>query len=301
MGGLIEKRATRTVAATLLVLGIGVSFAPPSMAAGKGGAPSARDDESVDALRKEVRSLRSALKALLAIDRERVEVLSRALDGVDDAPLDDARDSKSADEDGDDAAGKKTPRRKPRASTGTIVGKVEAPTNVAYVFVEDLRAPLVRGRKVVIEQLNKQYHPRWAVVRRGTEVEFPNRDAVYHNVFSKSEGNSFDLGIYRAGDPAKSVVLTAPGVVDVFCNMHPQMSASVLVVPNGYYTRVKANGTFRLNVPNGARRITAWAPFTEPETRSVVVDANEVSLSFKLTPRGMTHLNKHGQSYGSYE
>ncbi|MBK8014939.1 MAG: hypothetical protein IPK13_26780 [Deltaproteobacteria bacterium] len=300
MGGLIERRATRTVAATLLVLGICVSFTPPSMAA-KGAASSDGDKESVDALRREVRSLRSVLNALLALDRERVEVLSKALDGRGDTPPDDDRDREAADEESDATSSKKPPRRKPRAATGTIVGKVEAPTNVAYVFVEDLRAPLVRGRKVVIEQLNKQYHPRWAVVRRGTEVEFPNRDAVYHNVFSKSAGNAFDLGIYRAGDQAKSVVLTAPGVVDVFCNMHPQMSASVLVVPNGYYTRVRADGTFRLSVPNGARRITAWAPFTEPETRGVVVDANEVSLSFKLTPRGMTHLNKHGQSYGSYE
>ena len=65
---------------------------------------------------------------------------------------------------------------------------------------------------------------------RGTTVTFPNYDAVYHNVFSPSPGNTFDLGSTRAGDKPGQVALTTPGVVDVFCNIHSKMSAKVLVL-----------------------------------------------------------------------
>ena len=96
-----------------------------------------------------------------------------------------------------------------------------------------------------IKQEGRQFNPRVAVVQTGTNLMFPNMDAVYHNVFSNSPRNSFDLGTYQAGDKARSVTVTGPGVVDIFCNIHQKMSAKVLVVPSVLYAKVHPDGTFR--------------------------------------------------------
>src|SRR5262249_26394195 len=109
----------------------------------------------------------------------------------------------------------------PSEATGTVRGRVEVPTGepVAYVYVENLRAPAVRERRV-IKQVDKQFVPRWAVVQTGTAIEFPNLDNIYHNVFSLSTGNAFDLGLYSSGTEGKAKVFTEPGAVDVYCNIH---------------------------------------------------------------------------------
>src|SRR4029078_3813983 len=107
-----------------------------------------------------------------------------------------------------------------------------------------------RGHSLDIRQKDKQFSPQVAVVQRGTTVVFPNMDAIFHNVFSPSGKNAFDLGSYRSGDTPRSVVLTTPGVVEVFCNIHARMNATVLVVPNATFAKVAPDGTFRLeNVP----------------------------------------------------
>src|SRR5262249_26172976 len=132
---------------------------------------------------------------------------------------------------------------------GAIEGKVavsDGDLGDVYVYVENVKSPSARGKTIEIRQEGKQFSPRVAVVQTGTTVYFPNFDAIYHNVFSSSARNSFDLGSYRAGEKPRSVTLTAPGVVDVFCNMHQKMSAAILVVPSPLFTKVRPDGTFRL-------------------------------------------------------
>src|SRR6478735_6502272 len=110
----------------------------------------------------------------------------------------------------------------PSGPSAPVTGQVNLKGNKSadvFVYVEDVRGPLAKGQ-FEIQQKDKQFQPRVAVVQRGTTLTFPNYDAVFHNVFSVSPGNSFDLGTYQAGEPAKSAVMTAPGVVDIFCNLH---------------------------------------------------------------------------------
>jgi plastocyanin len=115
---------------------------------------------------------------------------------------------------------------------------------VAYVYVENVLAPAVKSQHKVIEQTGKKFMPGWAVIQRGTSIAFPNSDNIYHNVFSLSSGNSFDLGLYNSGGDAKSHTFNKPGAVDVYCNIHPQMAASVLVVPNKHFAKAKPDGSF---------------------------------------------------------
>ena len=161
-----------------------------------------------------------------------------------------------------------------------------------------------RSGRIEIAQKNKQFSPRYAVIQRGTRVRFPNLDSIYHNVFSRGDTATFDLGIYRSGDDAKSYVFTKPGIAGIYCNMHSKMTAEILVVPNHLYTRVGDNGSFTLkNVPRGRRKIVAWAPNADPREQWVNVAAGgTVNVKFKLSRRkARRHLNKYNQPYGSYE
>jgi plastocyanin len=189
---------------------------------------------------------------------------------------------------------------------GVIEGKVTVAggsLNDVYVYVENVKGPMARHKSIEIKQEGRQFSPRVAVVQSGTSVVFPNFDAIYHNVFSNSPRNSFDLGTYQAGDKPRSVTLTGPGVVDVFCNIHQKMSAKILVVPSVLFTKVRADGTFLLeNVPAGQRRLVAWSPETKPQQQRVAVNGGKTEVSFALQHEDpAAHPNKLGQAYGSYK
>lgn len=199
---------------------------------------------------------------------------------------------------------KSSPTSNKKASVGSISGKVSfaSKSKIAYVYVENVRGRMARGRKATIAQSRKQFSPRWMVVQKGTTVSFPNQDNIYHNVFSKSPLASFDLGIYRSGDKAKAYTFTKPGVVNVYCNMHEKMNAEVLVVPNYLYTRVATDGSFNLKrVPVGKRKLVAWAPGAKLSTTWVNVKGGNNRAKLQLKAAGKrSHKNKHGQPYGSY-
>jgi len=103
---------------------------------------------------------------------------------------------------------------------------------------------------------------------------------------------------------SRSVSMARPGVVSVYCNMHPEMVGYILVVPNALYARAGQDGFFRLtNVPAGHHRIVAWAPNTKPvtvEADVVEAEAATVELEIKLG-RQLPHTNKDGMPYGSYK
>jgi plastocyanin len=190
--------------------------------------------------------------------------------------------------------------RKPKESVGNIVGKVTGAAD-AIVYVDDIVVP---GRgTATMKQENKTFTPSVLVVQKGTTVQFPNLDAFFHNVFSVTPDNSFDLGSYRQGE-TKGVTMSKPGVVSVYCNMHPQMVGHILVVPNGNYVRAGKDGFFRIsNVPAGHHRIVAWAPDSKPASAEAEVSETEaVTVELELKRgRGGPHLKKDGLPYGSYD
>jgi plastocyanin len=195
-------------------------------------------------------------------------------------------------------------KRAPR--TGVLRGKVAFPggsfTDV-YVYVDNVRSPPAHGHTFEIAQRDKQFVPQVAVVQRGTRVVFPNYDSVFHNVFSPTARHPFDLGSYRAGDAPKAVEMTSTGVIDVFCNVHSRMHASVLVVPSPLFARVAPDGSFQLDgVPLGARKVVVWGPRSKPAEQTIDVGPGGADASFTLEvqPEG-PHNNKLGQPYGSYK
>jgi len=184
---------------------------------------------------------------------------------------------------------------------GTVVGKVKGGGGDTYIYVSDIISNTAGS--ATMKQEGKQFVPRVMAVQKGTRVQFPNLDAVFHNVFSVTPDNSFDLGSYRQGE-SKSVTMTKPGVVSVYCNMHPQMVGHILVVPSALYTRAGADGFYRLvNIPAGKHRIVAWAPNSKPTSMEVEIVEDEVTTLEMEVKRGREspHTNKDGLPYGSYK
>jgi plastocyanin len=203
---------------------------------------------------------------------------------------------------GGSASAAATPQRKVAAIDGKVSISGGELSDV-YVFVENVRGAPVRGRSIEIKQENKQFSPRLAVVQAGTQVVFPNLDTVFHNVFSNSPKNTFDLGSYRAGDKPRSVIMTAPGLVEIFCNVHQKMNANIMVVPNNLYTKVRSDGSFHIeNVPVGSRKLVAWSPNIRATAQKIEVTPTGGQVSFNLEyEEAQAHANKIGLPYGSYK
>jgi plastocyanin len=195
------------------------------------------------------------------------------------------------------------------AAPGSISGAVAMAGGgggqLAVVYVEkgpDGATRAAPARKDV-EQKDTEFQPRAAWVRAGDVVQFTNHDNFYHNVFSPTPGSEFDLGLYRGG-VAKSLELTRAGEVDVYCNIHPNMKAKLLVVPDGRSTQVAEDGGYSLaGLAPGDYVIVAWSAVHEPARREVHVRAGETARAdFPLKARGSAgaHLNKSGEQYGRY-
>ena len=107
-------------------------------------------------------------------------------------------------------------------------------------------------------QKNIRFEPEILIIPTGSTVSFPNSDPIFHNVFSLSKVKEFDLGYYPAGQ-SRTVKFDKAGVVQVYCHLHPHMSAAILVVQSAWYTRPGKDGSFSLSgIPAGTYQIVAW-------------------------------------------
>jgi plastocyanin len=172
----------------------------------------------------------------------------------------------------------------PSASVVYVVGFEEAPSEEV----------------VRMGQKNKAFEPDVLAVTRGQRVEFSNRDALSHNVFSVSPSNGFDTGITPPGDNP-TVRLGKPGVVDVYCNIHPEMAGNVLVVPNRAFALTRPDGSYRIEgVPAGEFTVYVWNRLAKPGHKKIKFEAGkQAELSWKLKAEyaPAPHLNKYGRPY----
>lgn len=186
-----------------------------------------------------------------------------------------------------------------------ITGKIRsaAALGEAYVYLDGPRTVASHAPTLEVKQVGRQFVPNVAVVQMGARVAFPNEDKVFHNVFSRTPGDAFDLGTLKAGDKSEPVVLLKPGHVEVFCNIHSKMRADILVVPNGHWARVRADGSFTLPaVPVGTHNVVLWGPSIKPVTQRVDVTPAGGTASFSADAAAHgPHMNKQGGAYESYE
>lgn len=144
----------------------------------------------------------------------------------------------------------------------------------------------------------RQFSPRTLIVPPGSTVRFPNGDPIRHNVFSISSGNRFDLGLYGRG-PGKSQVFRQAGLARIFCNVHRQMAAWVLVLETPFHARVAADGSFRMeDVPTGRGTLHVWHPRSTEWTRDMTLPAVPPAIDLDAAHSAVPdHLNKFGRPY----
>ncbi|HUL03463.1 MAG TPA: hypothetical protein VLV16_09575 [Gemmatimonadales bacterium] len=128
-----------------------------------------------------------------------------------------------------------------------------------------------------IEQRDETFVPHVLPVLRGSTVEFPNGDPLFHNVFSLSATKTFDLGRYPKGT-SKSVRFERSGIVQVFCHIHSDMSAVVLVLDNPLFA-VPVDGRYVIqDLPPGEYRVVAWHERIKPIAQHVRVSGDGVTV-----------------------
>lgn len=158
--------------------------------------------------------------------------------------------------------------------TLAVAGTRLADLGPTVVFLRDERGgrpDLPPGPRPVIRQHGAHFVPDFLVVTAGQTVEMPNDDFIFHNVFSFSRPNDFDLGVYPAGE-RRTVSFEHPGVVKLYCSIHESMSGAVLVAPSPWFATVSASGDYRIaGVPPGRYELTVWNEKLPVVTRSLAV------------------------------
>jgi plastocyanin len=172
----------------------------------------------------------------------------------------------------------------------------------AIIWLEGPSAPVAAPKAVQVLTEEKEFRPRVSVLPVGSTVTFPNNDPFNHNVFSLAPEAPFDLGLYARGQQANSAKFLKTGLIKVYCNIHPQMGAFILVRDNPYYTQPGTDGSFQITgVKPGTYTLHAWHERAAEVTKPVTVGpAGVTDAALELDARGYAfkpHLNKLGQPY----
>ncbi|HEY6253148.1 MAG TPA: hypothetical protein VI685_24590 [Candidatus Angelobacter sp.] len=162
------------------------------------------------------------------------------------------------------------------------------------------------GKRFTLLQKDKNFHPHLLVIPVGSQVEFPNKDPFFHNVFSLFEGKRFDLGLYESGT-TRTLRFDRPGISYLFCNIHSEMSAVIVALDTPYYATSDRAGQITIpNVPAGRYTMRIWKEGLSAATlknlsRTVTVSGENPSLGALVVPGAiavpLAHKNKYGRDY----
>lgn len=182
---------------------------------------------------------------------------------------------------------------KPKTDLTSVIVYLTADKDAARIPQSILKKEYVMGMK------DKQIRPKIMAVPVGALVTFPNFDPIFHNLFSVSTPNDFDVGLYKGG-ASKEKTFESPGVVRIFCNVHPQMSATIVVTDTPYFTSTNKDGAFDLgDLPAGAFNLNAYA---EEGQSTQKIEIKDAPLKVNMTINGrnfkkLPHKNKFGKDY----
>jgi plastocyanin len=184
-----------------------------------------------------------------------------------------------------------------------LPGGRTSPAADAVVWVPGALRPAARSsaQPAAVASRGKRFDPHVLVVTRGSTVSFPNVDPIFHNAFSRTPGSEFDLGLYRRG-AARAFTFRSPGLVHVYCNIHAEMAAYVLVLdPEDAFAVADESGSFRLpDLPAGRQVVRLWSEKGGEKELAVEITEAAPPLEVVLDAssyRPMAHKNKFGRDY----
>lgn len=156
-----------------------------------------------------------------------------------------------------------------------------------------------------IAHKNKTFVPHVLAVRTGSKVTFPNLDPFFHNAFSNYDGQVFDIGLHQPGS-SREVTLKRAGVVRLFCNIHPTMSAIIVVLDTPYFAVTNAKGEFQMTPPPGEYRLKVFHERAQPNVlsaleRQITIGPDDLTMpTLAISEAGYLvppHKNKYGKDY----
>ena len=194
----------------------------------------------------------------------------------------------------------------------TVSGRVELSNSKdhagAVVWLEPIAGspPPTEPQTALMAHRRKTFVPHVLAIRTGSKVRFPNLDPFFHNAFSNYDGEIFDIGLHPPGS-AREVTFHRPGVVRLFCNIHPTMSAVIVVLDSPWFAVSDAQGAIRIaGAPPGEYRLKVFHERTLPAVRQklerqVTVGTDDLTLSvLAISEAGYVappHKNKFGRDY----
>jgi len=174
------------------------------------------------------------------------------------------------------------------ASAGTISGKVSGVSGESVVYVDTIAGKTFPAptKSPVMDQKGLVFQPHLLVVQVGTSVDFLNSDKVQHNVFWTSVGGNkkltHNLGTWPQGEK-RSFKFDTPGAVPLLCNVHPEMSAYIIVAPTPYFATSDKSGEYKIeNVPDGSYTVVAWHEGAKNQSKPVTV-SGDTKADFTLS------------------
>jgi plastocyanin len=167
------------------------------------------------------------------------------------------------------------PTRAVAASDPTSVPEIK---NVVVYLKEVAFRGALPASRAELRQEHETFLPHVLAITRGSTIEFPNDDPIFHNVFSLSSAGTFDLRRYPRGQ-SRSQTFTKPGIVKVYCNIHSHMSATILVMDNPYFTTPALDGAFELTqLPAGQYTLVGWHERVGERRATVRVERGKTAI-----------------------
>lgn len=185
---------------------------------------------------------------------------------------------------------------RPLPFAATFLGQ----TVVAWRPADGIETPPLPEQTIVTRR--SRFFPQTMAITSGTSVRFPNMDTIEHNVFSLTPGHRFDVGLYGQGE-GRTHRFDGTGTVELFCNVHPNMAAFLLVLDTPFFASPDDEGNFKLDgLPAGPGELLVWNYRAEQPLQRITLSAGEATASGAVVvditrPTVPQHTNKHGESY----
>jgi hypothetical protein len=139
----------------------------------------------------------------------------------------------------------------------------------------------------VLDQQGCVYTPHVVTVMTGQRLLVKNSDPFLHNVRAAAVHNPpFNFGQPSVDVGGTPLTFLTPDRMFVKCDVHPWMTAHILVLDNPYFAVTGEHGTFKLpELPPGTYTVSAWHEvYGEQKQRVTVGPGRPASLDFTFRP-----------------
>jgi plastocyanin len=157
----------------------------------------------------------------------------------------------------------------------------------AVVTLQGITKGQAVEREVVheLDNVKCRFAPHVVAASVGQFLLFKNSDPILHTAHAFFQGDQpqFNVGLYP-GRVSRKPLLNA-GIVKIQCEVHPWMSAYVVVTEHPYHAVTDIYGEYQIrDVPPGVYRLKLWHESLGTQERQVEVKAGGVSeVDFTLS------------------